>query len=287
MTLRRCVAGLAISIVFSSGTSAWAAGGTGALGTTGAGDASIEVTISDQTGGSPFVPSHGTSQLRPFVYEAVPHSSPGNGLEHLCNAANALFDPTGPNIPWGWRYTLYMRDRATGQLIGEPQQICVPLIDPSSPNPPPPVLPQPPTLGEIWDAAALPAPQIGISPKVQGVTGLETWMWAANPRAVVSVSVTLDGFTVTGTARLVGYRFDFGEGAPVETTDGGSEQAPAVRHTYETKGTYTIRVSSVWRGQFVMTGPGLAMPLPVDLRTAQLTNTRVYEVVEVRSVLVG
>ena len=60
-----------------------------------------------------------------------------------------------------------------------------------------------------------------------------------------------------------------------------------MRHTYETKGQYTIRVATMWRGQFVMTGPGITTPLPVDLRTAQLTNTRAYPVVEIRSVLVG
>ena len=35
-----------------------------------------------------------------------------------------------------------------------------------------------------------------------------------------------------------------------------------------------------------MTGPGITTPLPVDLRTAQLTTTRDYTVVEIRSVLV-
>ncbi len=228
------------------------------------------------------------AQERPFVYEAVPHQSGGFSLEHLCNAANAPFDPNGGQVPWGWRYTVYKRDRATGALIGEPEDICVPLTDITSPTPPPPpVLPQPPTIGEIWNAAALPAPQIGISPTTEGVTGLETWMWAADPRTTVAVSVTLNGFTVTGTAQLTGYHFDFGEGAPASSTTGGSADRPAVRHTYETKGQYTIRVATMWRGQFVMTGPGITTPLPVDLRTAQLTNTRAYRVVEIRSVLVG
>ena len=218
----------------------------------------------------------------------MPHQSAGFTLEHLCNAANAPFDPNGGQVPWGWRYTVYKRDRATGALIGEPEDICVPLTDITSPMPPPPpVLPQPPTIGEIWNAAALPAPQIGISPTTEGVTGLETWMWAADPRTSVAVSVTLNGFTVTGTAQLVGYHFDFGEGAAASSTTGGNAEQPAVRHTYETKGQYTIRVATMWRGQFVMTGPGITTPLPVDLRTAQLTNTRAYPVVEIRSVLVG
>ena len=99
-------------------------------------------------------------------------------------------------------------------------------------------------------------------------------MWAANAQTSVAVSVTLDGFTVTGTAQLVGYEFDFGDGASTSTTTGGSEPQPAVRHTYETKGEYTLASRACGAASFVMTGPGITTPLPVDLRTAQLTTTR-------------
>ena len=97
-----------------------------------------------------------------------------------------------------------------------------------------------------------------------------------HPQTSVAVSVTLDGFTVTGTAQLVGYEFDFGEALRRRRRPAGSEAQPAVRHTYETKGDYTLRVASLWHGEFVMTGPGITTPLPVDLRTAQLTTTRDY-----------
>jgi hypothetical protein len=98
--------------------------------------------------------------------------------------------------------------------------------------------------------------------------------------------VTLDGFTVTGTARLVGYEFRFGDGPPVRTTTGGSIEQPAVRHVYETKGEYEIGIATLWRGEFVMTGPGIRAPLPIDLRTAELDASIDYRVVEIRSVLV-
>jgi hypothetical protein len=218
----------------------------------------------------------------------VPNSSTPFSLEHLCNASNAPFDPAGSAIPWGWRYTVYLRDRSTGALVGEPQQICVPLTDAASGTPPaPPTLPEPPTIGEIWDAVALSAPNVGVSPANEGVTGLETRLWAANPRTDVAVSVTLDGFTVTGTAHLVGYSFDFGDGDAITTTTAGDARAPAARHVYETKGAYALRIAALWRGQFVMSGPGITTPVPVDLRTAQLTTTRSYRVVEIRSVLRG
>jgi hypothetical protein len=224
--------------------------------------------------------------VRPFVWEAVPHSTVGTaGFEHLCNASGA-FEPNGGAVPWGWWYTIYTRDRSTGALIGEPELRCVPLTDPAGGPPPPPALPQPPTVGEIWDAAAIPAPQVGVNPAARGVTGLQTWIWAAEPRTEVAVSVTLDGYTVTGTARLVGYEFAFGDGPAVRTTTGGSEAQPAVRHVYETKGTYEISVATRWQGEFVMIGPGLSAPLPVDLSTAQLTDVIEYPVAEVRSVLV-
>src|SRR5262249_3965617 len=151
----------------------------------------------------------------------------------------------------------------------------VPLTDPAgTAPPPPPVLPQPPTLGEIWNAVALPRPGIAMSPDARGITGLETRIWAANPERDVAVSVGLRGFTVTGTAHLVGYSFDFGDGPAVDATSGGSAEAPAVRHTYETKGNYQVRVAALWRGEFEMTGPAITAPVPVDLRTAQLTSTR-------------
>jgi hypothetical protein len=225
-------------------------------------------------------------RLVEYVY--VPNSSTRLSFEHLCNASSGPFDPATGAVPWGWRYTVYLRDRSTGALVGEPRQICVPLTDPASDTPPPPpALPEPPTIGEIWDAVSLSAPEVGVSPTNEGVTGLETRLWAANPRHDVGVSVTLDGFTVTGTAHLVGYRFDFGDGEATTTTTAGNASTPAARHVYETKGAYVLRIAALWRGQFVMTGPGIVTPVPVDLRTAQLTTTRAYRVAEIRSVLRG
>ena len=218
------------------------------------------------------------SKRRPFYWEAEPHSSTGVGLEHLCNASG-----TGGEVVFGWWYTIYKRSRATGAIEGEPTLRCVP-FPPDAPTdepPPPPVLPQPPTIGEIWDAATLPAPAIGISPTTQGVTGLETWLWANTTQSDVTVSAALNGFTVTGTAHIVGYSFDFGDGPATETTEPGSEEHPAAFHTYETKGLYQVAVSTLWRGEFVMTGPEITNPLPVDLGTAQLTTRSDYRVIEI------
>ena len=53
---------------------------------------------------------------RPFMYKSVPHSSGGDPLAHLCNAGSGPVDPLA--VPWGWWYTIYKYDTATGALVG-------------------------------------------------------------------------------------------------------------------------------------------------------------------------
>ena len=54
----------------------------------------------------------------PFTYKSVPHSSGGDPFAHLCNAGSGPVDPLA--VPWGWWYTIYKYDTATGALVGEP-----------------------------------------------------------------------------------------------------------------------------------------------------------------------
>src|SRR5262245_23227718 len=100
-----------------------AAQGTGSLASSdGRTTIIVGVAGNDEAGAKSPDVANAQSQARPFVYESVPHSSSGgNGLEHLCNAGNGGFDPNGGAVPWGWWYTIYLRDRATGQLVGAPQ----------------------------------------------------------------------------------------------------------------------------------------------------------------------
>jgi hypothetical protein len=96
------------------------------------------------------------------------------------------------------------------------------------------------------------------------------------------VSATLGDVTITGTARRVAYWFDFGEGPVKESAVGGSEAEPAARHTYETKGTYTVTVSSVWTAEVsVVGGP------PLDIGRATMTAAVEYPVIEIVPILVG
>ena len=69
-------------------------------------------------------------------------------------------------------------------------------------------------------------------------------MWATNPNAEIAVSVALNGFTVTGTAQLFGYSFNFGDGEEVQAATGGGDAQPGTT-VYETKGDYDVHVAAL------------------------------------------
>jgi hypothetical protein len=226
---------------------------------------------------------HDRNAPSPVRVEAVAAHSPGSGLENLCNAGNQPVTPT--NVPWGWWYTVTTIDNATGKVLST-ELVCVPLpplSDPTAP-PPPPSLPSPPTIADVWDAVGIPAPPIGVSPADEGVVGLGTWLWSGGATQV-QVAVTLDGYTVSGTAHLVEYRFDGGDGASASAPGAGSDQHPAATHVYDRKGTYALSVASAWDAEVTMVGPGITTPVPIAIGRAVVTTTQDYPVVEVRSVL--
>jgi hypothetical protein len=182
----------------------------------------------------------------------------------------------------GWVFAIELFNTATGAYISTVSTMCVQAVSPAGGAPPAPTLAQPPTIGEIWDAARLPTPPVGASPDARGITGLPTWVWT-NGSAPVAVGVTLDGYRVSGTARVVGYGVFSGEGGWVRSDSAGAPGDPAFAHTYETTGTFRLGVATLWTATAVMTGPGLAAPLTIDLGTAVVTNGRDYPVVEIRS----
>lgn len=244
---------------------------------------SVGIRIYDPGGG--VYDAGDASAPSPIVYEAIPASSDGVGLEHLCNAGGAPADPADPDgVPFGWWYTVVAVDRFTGTEVAR-ELVCVPFPDPAEPRlPPPPPLPTPPSVAEIWDAVGIPPPGVGVSPRAEGVTGLDTWLWSEGPTER-SVSVTLEGWTVTGTARATAWSFDPGDGAPPTASSGpGIPGTAGIRHRYEVKGTYPLRVSATWTAEVTLAGPGVAAR-PTPIGTAVVTSTREYRVVEVRSVL--
>ena len=228
--------------------------------------------------GSPALP-----QLVSYQWTPLAPGPPGS-LENLCNAAGGpITDPA--QVVFGWLYEVVATTR-DGRVISDTHQ-CVPFPDPedrSAPPPPPNLVA--PTVGDVWRAVTLPRPVVGANPVSRGVTGLDTWLWSGGPQ-VAQVAVTIGAFRITGTARVVGYRFATDEGFLTATDAPGDDVHPAATHRFARKGAHTLSVSSVWRATVTMTGPGGAAPVPIDIDTAVLTVAVDYPVVEVRSRLVG
>jgi hypothetical protein len=223
---------------------------------------------------------------RPLFTRAVPSSS-GDGIAGISNLCHTDTGPTGPEyeIGNGWIFKIQLFATADGRFIATIGIICQPLESPLT-EPAPPTVPQPPTIGEIWRSAGLPTPAIGVSPAAKGYTGLPTWVWAGGATAPVTVAVSLRGYTITGTARVIGYGVFPGEGGWTRSRVAGGPGDPAFAHTYERTGTYRLGVATLWSAGAVMVGPGLVTPLAIDLGTAVVTNGRDYPVASIRSRLV-
>jgi hypothetical protein len=228
--------------------------------------------------GSPALPQLVSYQWTPLA------AGPLGSLENLCNAAGGpITDPS--QVVFGWLYEVVATTR-DGRVISDTHE-CVPFPDPddrSAPPPPPNLVA--PTVGDVWRAVTLPRPVVGANPVSRGVTGLDTWLWSGGPE-VAQVAVTIGAFRITGTARIVRYRFATDEGFLVATDGPGDDVHPAAIHRFARKGAHTLSVSSVWRATVTMSGPGGAAPVPIDIDTAVLTVAVDYPVVEVRSRLVG
>ena len=157
---------------------------------------------------------------------------------------------------------------------------------------PPPLPPPLPTADEIWGAALTYEPEVNLDPYVRGLTGLETYMWYEGPTADV-VTLTLNGYTVTATIRTDGFDWDMGgpdrDGRTDHHADApGSADAPAATHTYATPATVTVVHEITWVGTSTVTGPGIPPGgVTVGLGTAVLATARDYDVIEVRTPLVG
>lgn len=245
----------------------------------------IESAQSGQPGSqAPPVDSHSSSlpSLVHYEWTSLP-GAPGS-LEGLCNAAGTPASGTEP--VFGWLYTVVATTR-DGTVISDTLE-CVAFPDPNdrSQPPPPPTLPAPPTIGDVWRAVALPRPTIGANPVSRGVTGLDTEMWSGGAQTA-QVAVTVGGFRVVGVARVVEYRFSTDEGIVGTSVSPGDASSPAAAHRFARKGAHSISVSSVWEATVTAVGPGGAVPVPVGLDTAVLTATVNYPVVEVRTRLVG
>jgi hypothetical protein len=126
-------------------------------------------------------------------------------------------------------------------------------------------------------------PGLGVNPPNKGLTGLDTWLWYQGA-SQVGVSTGIGVWSITGTAYLTSVHYETGDGATYDAGP-GSPADPAVRHIYQTKGTYQLTVTGRWEADVVLSGPGLP-GAGVPIGTAVLRSTFSYPVVEIRSVLV-
>lgn len=251
-----------------------AAGGVAGSGTID--PSGLEIGLSVREPGQPPTGAADPHAPSPFTIVRTPASDPTSPLAGLCPA------PGLPFPAWGWTWTVTTVERGTGIVVAQTTS-CVALSGPGGAPGPPPDVPAPPTIGEIWSRAALPAPTLGLSPVGQGVTGLETWIWATSDETL-ALSLTIRGYTVTGTARLAGWQFATGDGTVVERAAGGAPNRPALRHAYERIGAYDLGVTARWDATVVVSGPDFA-PRPTPIGEALLLATYRYPVTEVRAVL--
>ncbi len=233
----------------------------------------LTVGLTVATDGHSFTPARDSSVQSPYYYRSyqfIPNST---------FVAGSCALPTPPGI--GIVLLVEMYERASGELISVSAR-CVAAVPPGAslviPDPPP-------TIGEIWDAVALPTPTLDLSPAAEGVTGLDTWLWSTSP-ATVAIDVAIGPWQITGTATRTGFIFDPGEGEAMITSDGGSPQLPSATHQFEVKGDYNVAVGTTWTASITMSGPGLT-PRPTPVGTALLSVGQPYQVVEIRSVLTG
>ena len=145
-------------------------------------------------------------------------------------------------------------------------------------------MPELPTIEAIWRESHLPEPSIGLDPATRGITGLDTRIWTETGNHLV-IAATLNGYRISGTADVTGYRVQVDDGPAVTTDAAGSNGDPIAHHVFETKGTHTLHVSVVWHGVATFDGPGLTTPVTATIGDATITTTQTYPVHEVRAVL--
>lgn len=282
---RRAVAALLALMTFASGGAHSARAqtvvdgdGNGEFGGDGT-DAEISIWASSGTeplpvdADDPDGPSRWTRRVTPDPW------NPDNPLAGICPAGT---DPLTGDPIFGWPFTIELVDNQTGEIVST-RRVCVPL-DPEEPGVPPAPPPdaRPPTYGEVWRAAAIVAPRIGVNPWGEGVTGLPTRLWAVSADTV-TIDVLIRGYRATGTATRVGFWFSPGDSDHVvRVTDGGSKLVPAATHVYEQRGDYVLRAGALWSATVTVSGPDLP-PTTIDLGQALLVVNRGYHVVEVRS----
>lgn len=169
----------------------------------------------------------------------------------------------------------YLVDARTGETVRTEPAFC-----------PPPVVASPPSPAQLGQAIRKDRDfdgALGVDPQGDGLTGLETRLWAQIPGTPVSVTTGLGGVAGETRAKATGFRWDMGDGTTYASTVPGTPDSPAASHTYQAKGDYEMVLTVTWRGTFTASRSGVASG-PVDLGEVEVRYVRSYHVVEARAV---
>lgn len=123
---------------------------------------------------------------------------------------------------------------------------------------------------------------LGVNPDARGLTGLETWLWVADPPGEISWTQAgtpgidedcseLPAPTTTFTATVDSWTFHIDgehDSATYTSDTPGTEDDPAATHVFDYVGTYQLELTADLRG-------AVTTRVPVDQRD--------YDVVEIRS----
>jgi hypothetical protein len=186
-----------------------------------------------------------------------------------CALGTDLLDPAGLGI----LYLIEVIQLSDGLTVASTFRCVGPGEDPL---PPPP-----PTRAEIWDSAPIPQPVIHLSPIGDGLVGLDTWLWGDN-HGSVTVTVSLRGWTVSGTVTPTAWVFETSDGGHYTAPNPGSENSPVGAHIFGRQGTYTITHTVEWGGAFTVSGYGLAFT--VTGLSGDFAATAAYPVIEIEAV---
>jgi hypothetical protein len=128
----------------------------------------------------------------------------------------------------------------------------------------------------------LPGGAIGAVPQLRGLANLPSFFFlrgATQP----PVDLQVGGQVVHAQFRPVEYRWAFGDGQQLVTTDPGSQGLDSqVRAAYGRRGRYRVGVTVVWTAQAFLAGRRVGQ---VDQLVSQAQTT--YSVAEVRTILTG
>lgn len=220
------------------------------------------------------------SKELPLVWQRTPFDVPetiaqGHGCTRSVDAVNEV----------GAGYIVTLINEVTLEQLYFDYVCEWPGDDP--PEPPPP----PPTQAELVEAntqALRIQPTTSPSSTIGGLTGLDSWFWCADP-GTVATSVALRGWTAGGSVKVVqlGWEIDGPTSIADTSTACGTEDAPSVSWTPETKGVYDLTLTAVWAGTWALTWNGVPMgsfPLgPISLTSP----IQAYPVDEYRGELTG